>query len=245
MALIDTQIELPEVVYHGTQYSAIDGIIRKPINPDFWKPDKDFGAGFYTTIDLHQATLWAKKPFMMLAEFANQENRNVRWVPKIPLGRTPVVLVLEIHPDRYDDNIRLLDFRGEGRAWVNFILRHRLHGKPGQCRCELHPQIVCGPMADNDTGTIISTFKQNQRSPDRDSDVEWFREQITMSKDGRRLNGLQLGDQIAFFDERLNGILKVRGYYVYEHKQQPLQVTIDNFEKEWVYYDADHSPQTE
>ena len=73
-------------------------------------------------------------------------------------------------------------------------------------------------MADNNTGPIVVEFRITGRSKNNTEDVQWFADQITQDKNGRRLFGLELGDQITFFDERLNKMMSFEGYYKFKRR---------------------------
>ncbi|MFC5471974.1 hypothetical protein ACFPPD_25165 [Cohnella suwonensis] len=101
----------------------------------------------------------------------------------------PAIAVMACKPNDYlGENIGLLDFRGESRAWASFILQHRYRGEPGVCSCgDDHPQIVCGPMADNNTGDIIDEFRKSNRKLYSKSDFDWFWENAAVGRSSRFL----------------------------------------------------------
>ncbi|MFC5407567.1 DUF3990 domain-containing protein [Cohnella soli] len=202
MAQFDVSLVLPDTLYHGSTMGAIQGLRIKPINKEFWKDAKDFGAGFYTTIDLFQATTWARKPVVAM-ERLNKGTDPSAMVRSLPKDQIPVVAVYDCNSNLYTDNIILHDYRGESRAWAQFILSHRHSSTVDNCLCLnefgwIHPHIACGLMADNDTGQIIEDFRSQGRDIHNRDDLEWFWTQIIRTREGRRLNGLELGDQIAF-----------------------------------------------
>lgn len=240
MALFDVNFEMPEVLYHGTVIGALKGLRNKPINEEFWKNDRDFGAGFYTTIDMFQAARWARKNFITAIE--SLELAGIHEA-SFDLEQLPAIAVFSCKPANYDDNIRVLDFRGESRAWAQFILLHRYGSSAHKCLCGLHPQIVCGSMADNDTGEIIKQFHAESRSLIDNADLDWFWSQIIRTKTGERLKGLELGDQIAFFDERFNSILQLKGYYKFDPSNVMRDLSLKNYREEWTYYAEDGAPE--
>jgi hypothetical protein len=51
----------PLTVYHGTDNRSAFGIFNYGINPNYFVPQADFGAGFYVTTSLHQAKNFANE----------------------------------------------------------------------------------------------------------------------------------------------------------------------------------------
>jgi len=242
MAIFQVELSLPKILYHGTSFPAIKGIREKPINSAFWKKDKDFGAGFYTTIDLFQSTRWARKPIDTAVKaylLELEEKGFAEYELDFKQEQLPAVAVLECNSAAYTDIVNVVDFRGECREWAHFILRHRDSSDVHSCSCERHADIVCGIMADNDTGEIIKEFKNSNRQLDNEEDLNWFWKRIVQTKHGKVLNGLELGDQIAFFDERLNSMLQLKGYYLYRPEAYLDEVTPTNYRQEWQLYDAE------
>ncbi|WDH82423.1 DUF3990 domain-containing protein [Paenibacillus urinalis] len=238
MANYITSLRLPDVVYHGTTMGAIPSLKRQLINFQFLRKsrDRDFGTGFYTTLDLNQAMKW----------HFNKLSKKIKRGEEINTDEIPAVVKIRLHPNRYNDDISVLDFRGEGMDWIKFLLSHRLESSLDHCTCledfgHPHPQIVCGSMADNDTGPVLLEFKMSGRSKNIPEDVLWFADQITRDENGKRLFGLELGDQIVFFDERLNKMLTVEGYYKFNVE---LFSGILNRE-EWTFYDPDDKPASD
>lgn len=235
MANFITTFRLPDVVYHGTTMGAIPSLKQRLLNFEFLKNsrNKDFGTGFYTTLDLNQAMEWPYK----------KVRRKIMRGEKIEIDEIPAVVKIRLHPERYDDDITVLDFRGEGMDWIKFILSHRLESSLHHCECledfgHPHPQIVCGSMADNDTGPIVLEFMLTGRSKNNTEDVQWFANMITRDEEGQRLYGLELGDQIAFFDERLNAMMSFEGYYKFDVERYSGSLN----RKEWTFYGSDDQP---
>nr|WP_273386999.1 DUF3990 domain-containing protein [Cohnella zeiphila] len=226
---------MPNQVFHGTQMKAIPGIRQKPINKAYCRANKDFGSGFYTTIDLYQATRWARKSIDDVIAFNRKMGQPL--ISNISEGELPAVAVLNCEPDGNNLDIPVHDFRAESKEWADFILKHRFDSSNVSCNCSLHPDIVCGVMADNNTGDIIAKFRKENRQIDNPADLKWFWERITLSQEGRRLIGLELGDQIAFLNEDLNEMLTVKGYYKYNLSKRIDVVTPQNYTEEWDYYE--------
>lgn len=49
----------PQRLYHGTTDHLVSAFQRKLLNSRYWRPSRDFGEGFYTTISVAQARKWA------------------------------------------------------------------------------------------------------------------------------------------------------------------------------------------
>jgi hypothetical protein len=162
-------VDVPPILYHGTTKSFTDALERDPgclINPDFWKPNRDFGEGFYTTTDLPQAKAWA----IDNTDFDFLDAR---------------VLVIRCNPDKIptpknDDQVVHRVYIGATYDWSKYILEHRINEEKGMDPCyprpELHGWIVTGPMADSITGTIVKELRmeyliakraQNQKNRSR------------------------------------------------------------------------------
>lgn len=183
-------ISTPQRLYHGTTDQLVPAFQTKLLNHHFWRAGRDFGEGFYTTISVSQARIWAHK------------------TAKSAIGITsPCVLELELIsiPSDYYPKI----FIGESLDWAQFILVHRLISDKGMDPCNKHPDIIIGPMADSDTGKIIQDAVQLKK------DAKWFYDQITRSVKGKRLDSLRLGNQVVFSTEAWESALKLVGYYVY------------------------------
>lgn len=90
MIQLKTKFILPDVLYHGTTMAAIlnpDGFKQKLINEQFMKTprseNRDFGTGFYTTVDFRQASQWARKGLVSAWRSGARE---------YPEGELPVIL---------------------------------------------------------------------------------------------------------------------------------------------------------
>ncbi|MNE53519.1 hypothetical protein D3C80_1482520 [compost metagenome] len=179
---------------------------QKLLNSPYWRPGKDFGEGFYTTISIEQARKWSHKAAKACWD-----------------GGRPCVLVVELAsvPEQVDP----LLFLSDSPAWASFIYAHRKASVKGIDPCEAHPDLIIGPMADNDTGKIVHKAVQLNK------DEQWFYEQITMSRKGRRLDSLRLGNQVVFCSERWEAHLKLVGYYIYTGSR-------------WMYHESELAGQT-
>lgn len=218
---------LPDYVFHGTIAQYLPSLCDKIINLQYAGKNKDFGSGFYTTIDFYQASKWAKK-------LSSDLELDEEFVGDI----TPCVIVIRVDHEVFSNRkIDVLDFRGQSSQWSNFILEHRINSSQDFDPCNIHPQIVCGSMADNNTGDVIETFRKNNMSNELWEHRIWFEEKITFkSTDNIFVSGLELGDQIAFFDESLNEMIKIIGYCYFDIKNKVSNVSRENFWKEWDYY---------
>lgn len=196
----DVAVTFPQWLYHGTTADCLPGFMAELINPQFWKPGKDFGPGFYTTIDLPQAKEWALK--------WGSENMEDPCVLEI-------VLNLESIPESKSHDI----FLGPSREWAKFILDHRTMKEEDPCTglyAREHAQIVTGPMADGNTGRIVDVFTKTG-----DKDVDWFYEQIMIDKNKNSMSGLALGNQISFHDvQSARQMLRLHGAWILNSEEE-------------------------
>ncbi|CAM4240401.1 hypothetical protein FHS16_001284 [Paenibacillus endophyticus] len=183
-------ITTPQLLYHGTTSDTVQSFGQKLLNSPYWKPGKDFGEGFYTTISIAQARKWSHK--------AAKESWN---------GSKPCVLVVELAS--VPEKVEPLLFLSDSPAWASFIYAHRRANVKGEDPCTIHPDIIIGPMADNDTGKIVHKAVQLYK------DEQWFYEQITVSRKGRKMDSLRLGNQVVFCSERWESHVKLVGYHIY------------------------------
>jgi hypothetical protein len=183
-------ITTPQLLYHGTTSGTVQSFRKRLLDARYWKPGRDFGEGFYTTISVAQARQWAHK------------TAKESWD-----GGKPCVLVLEL-TSVPPDMIPLL-FLSDSPVWGAFVYKHRITAVKGADPCERHPDIIIGPMADNDTGKIVHQAVQ------LNEDEQWFYDQIVRSRKGRRLDSLRLGNQVVFCSERWEPHIRLIGYHVY------------------------------
>lgn len=211
------QLQFPRYVYHATITRFIAPLKDRLLNRAHWRTtDRDFGPAFYTTISFNQAADWARKA----------EEKQI--------GGIGCVLKIQCFPERYEGFSNVLAFLGDTNPlWTRFIVDHRYecdergHDPCGQGH---HPAIVVGQMADNKMDVVKDEYEQKKEQIlDKYS---YFYEQITKDKHGRRLDALQLGNQIAFCDEGLNEFLSLISYFTYDEDRE-----------EWVEYDASHTGQ--
>lgn len=180
----------PQMLYHGTTDATVESFERQLLSQAHWRPGRDFGEGFYTTISIAQARKWAHK--------AAKESWD---------GRKPCVLAIEL--SSIPAEVEPLIFLSNSQAWGSFIFEHRKIKTKGSDPCDRHPDFIVGPMADNDTGKIVHIAVQ------LDKDDRWFYEQITKTRKGRTLDSLLLGNQVVFGSERWEQHLKLIGCYIY------------------------------
>lgn len=184
------EIITPQRLYHGTLDIYWPSFRQRLLDASYWKPGRDFGEGFYTTISPAQARKWAVKA-------AQRAVGDVK----------PCVLEVELLavPPAYEPLI----FLGESLQWASFILEHRKVDRKGDPDpCKVHPDIIVGPMADGDTGKILAECVQWNK------DVRWFYDRITRSARGRRLDSLRLGNQVVFSSEKWESSLRLTGCYI-------------------------------
>jgi hypothetical protein len=182
----------PQLLYHGTTDEYVPGFRNKLLDSTYWRPGRDFGKGFYTTISLGQARKWARK-----AEESSLTNAHACVLAveliSIPTGVEPLV------------------FLSESLSWAKYIYDHRkVTSKAMDDPCLKHAEIIIGPMADSDTGKIIKEAVLLEK------DVPWFYQQIIRKTSGaKRLDSLRLGNQVAFSSERWASSLRLVGYYIF------------------------------
>ena len=179
----------PQILYHGTTDDLLPHFRQKLLNARYWRPGRDFGEGFYTTISSDQARKWAVKSAMDRFERVN-----------------PCVLEIELHSLPAD--FTPLVFLSDSLAWAKFILDHRMTTRKGEDPCLRHPDLIVGPMADSDTGKIVKDCVNLNK------DIHWFYDQIVRSPRGRRLDSLRLGNQVVFANEQWERHVRLVGYHV-------------------------------
>jgi hypothetical protein len=182
----------PQLLYHGTTDEYLDGFRNKLLDSTYWRPGRDFGAGFYTTISLEQARKWARR-----AEASSLLRANA------------CVLVVELIS--IPAAVEPLIFLSESLSWAKYIFDHRkVTTKVMPDPCRKHSEIIIGPMADSDTGKIIKEAVLLNK------DIAWFYKQIVHTSNGaRRIDSLRLGNQVVFSSERWVSSLRLVGYYTF------------------------------
>ncbi|GGG18545.1 DUF3990 domain-containing protein [Paenibacillus abyssi] len=184
-------ITTPQRLYHGTTDNLVPSFRKKLLDSQYWRPGRDFGEGFYTTISAAQARKWAHK------------------AARSDITGSVSACVLEIEmvsmPPRVDPRV----FLSDSLAWASFIMDHRKVTIKGKDPCKKHPDVIIGPMADSDTGKIV------QEAVQLNKDEEWFYQQITRSLSGRRMDSLKLGNQVVFSSEKWESYLRLVGYNIY------------------------------
>jgi hypothetical protein len=182
----------PQLLYHGTTDEYLDSFRNKLLDSTYWRPGRDFGAGFYTTISLEQARKWARKAEASSLSCGNACVLVVELV-SIPAAVEPLV------------------FLSESMLWAKYIFDHRkVTTRMMPDPCVKHSEIIIGPMADSDTGKIIKEAVLLNK------DVAWFYKQIIRTPNGaKRLDSLRLGNQVVFSSERWASSLRLVGYYTF------------------------------
>ncbi|MCR8644993.1 DUF3990 domain-containing protein [Paenibacillus sp. N1-5-1-14] len=207
---IGGQLLLPKYVFHGTTSSVLPAMSGRLLNSKYWrKTDRDFGAAFYTTISFRQAADWAIRQEMY------------------QIGAVGCVVKIHIHPELLPNELKGLVFAGEtNEEWIRFIVDHRYDcDEEGYDPCgEAHPSLIIGPMADNKIDVVRAEFAKQQSN--LNNKYNWFYQWMTREyTDHRRLDAMELGNQIAFCNEALNDALTLESYFQYDGKR-----------KEWIEY---------
>jgi hypothetical protein len=188
------QIMYPQTLYHGTIDLNLDSFRTRLLDRTYWKPKRDFGAGFYTTTSIIQAKKWARDT-----------------AKKYTGPETPRPCVLEIEFNAERTAFEPLVYISETVYWAKFVLDHRTKTERDYDPCPVHPDLVIGPVADNDTGKIVeAAIKLNKTD-----DPNWFFNQIVRSRHGRRRDTTGLGNQVVFSKEGLERMLRLTGYYTF------------------------------
>lgn len=192
---LSIDVVFPSSVYHGTLDIYLESFKERLLNKKYWKEGRDFGPGLYTTISIDQAKAWAK---------SMQDKWN---------EGQPCVLEISVESERlsFQPNYRI--FTGVSLEWAKYIYRHRKVPPNGIDPCSSHAHIAIGPMADANTGNIV------QDGVRLNKDSQWFLDKITRNHSNRRLDSLQLGNQIVFCDETLAPMLNLTGSYVYQGRR--------------------------
>ncbi|OCT13687.1 hypothetical protein A8709_19060 [Paenibacillus pectinilyticus] len=182
----------PQRLYHGTTDNLVSLFQDKLLVSKYWRPGRDFGEGFYTTISAAQARIWARKA-----------------AARSLLGNEhPCVLEIELLT--IPNQMEPLIFLSDSLAWAEFVMSHRRVMIKGEADpCHKHPEIIIGPMADGDTGRIIEEAVQLKL------DVHWFYDQILRTTRGRKLDALRLGNQVVFSSEKWETSLRLVGYNIF------------------------------
>ncbi|CAN7762802.1 DUF3990 domain-containing protein [Paenibacillus sp. LjRoot153] len=206
------QLVLPRYVFHATLKEYAPALKKKVLDKSWWrKTDRDFGAAVHTTISFDQEKDWAIKA---------EEKR---------IGSIGCIIKIRSYPEMYKGFINCLVFLGEtDPQWTRFIVDHRYDcdetGKD-PCGGNNHPAIVIGQMADNKMDLVRDDYLMNAKTIANKYD--WFYERITRDKQDRKLDALQLGNQIAFCDEGMSEMLQMESFFIY-----------DETRKEWIEHGA-------
>ncbi len=192
---LSIDVVFPSSVYHGTLDIYLDSFKERLLNKNYWKTGRDFGQGLYTTISIDQAKAWAR---------SMQDKWN---------EGQPCVLEIAVQAERLTFQPHFRIFTGISSEWAKYIYQHRKvipgEGDP----CSSHAHIAIGPMADANTGNIV------QDAVRLNKDSQWFLDKITRNHSNRRLDSLQLGNQIVFCDEALTPMLNLTGAYLYQGRR--------------------------
>lgn len=136
-------------LFHGTTYDINE------IDVMMGKGYKDFGKGFYATpVKSHAENIARRNKRILEAREAKIRQRNPKYKSKI------------YHAYRYNlefddscinnpDNLNIKVFREADREWVLFILKNR-----DSDRAAHNYDIVIGPTADENTVTIINSYRE-------------------------------------------------------------------------------------
>lgn len=136
-------------LFHGTTYDLIE------IDLTMGKGYKDFGKGFYaTSVKKHAESIARRNKRILEAREAKLRQRN-------PEYRTKTFQAYRYNLE-FDDscvdnpgNLKIKVFKEANREWVRFILMNR------GADSTIHDyDIVIGPTADENTVTVINSYKE-------------------------------------------------------------------------------------
>ncbi|MED4172357.1 DUF3990 domain-containing protein [Halalkalibacterium halodurans] len=122
-------IQLPEYLYHGTTINKLHKMKERLGNREYWKKGKDFGPGFYTTVNLGQAKRFAKMKC---------RPNDYPCVAKMK--------ILDIDITKITSKV----FIGASRDWSDFIFKYRIEKKSNSSYA-----LIAGPLADNDMRDVV------------------------------------------------------------------------------------------
>ncbi|MDR1680156.1 MAG: DUF3990 domain-containing protein [Prevotellaceae bacterium] len=115
-------------LYHGTN-------IRFD-TPKIIQPNRalDFGAGFYTTTDIEQASVWAKV-------VVRRSEKGI-----------PLLHVYEFDDD-FQEKLNVKHFDTANREWLDFVCNHRLNMYSGD-----NYDLIIGAVANDNTMPVIQSY---------------------------------------------------------------------------------------
>ncbi len=136
-------------LFHGTTYDI------KEIDITQGKGYKDFGKGFYATaVKNHAESIAKRNKYRLEAREASIKQRN-------PGFKTKVYQAYRYNLEFDDDCLnnpgvlKIKVFKTADKEWIRFILKNR------DCEVSNHEyDIVIGPTADENTVTIINSYKE-------------------------------------------------------------------------------------
>jgi len=136
-------------LFHGTTYDINE------IDVTMGKGYKDFGKGFYaTTIKSHAESIARRNKRILKTREAKIKQRNPKYKTKI--------FQAYIYNLEFDDscianpeNLKIKIFTEANREWVRFILKNRDSDSTNH-----DYDIVIGPTADENTVTVINSYKE-------------------------------------------------------------------------------------
>ncbi|MDR2999921.1 MAG: DUF3990 domain-containing protein [Fibromonadaceae bacterium] len=122
------------ILFHGTIYEFSE------IDTTFGKPYKDFGKGFYTSVNKKHSENLAKR------------NREIALMRNPKAKINPWLYVYELNMELLK-KLNVKEFPKADREWMRFVVQNRSNKK------QKHKyDIVIGPTANDDTRTSIQAF---------------------------------------------------------------------------------------
>ncbi len=147
-------------LFHGTVYDIDE------IDVTRGKGYKDFGKGFYATpVKSHAENIARRNKRILEIREAKIQQRNLKYKAKIYRAYR---YNLEFDDSCIDDpkDLKVKVFKEADREWVQFILKNRASDS------SVHDyDIVIGPTADENTVTIINSYKEELAVADQADEV--------------------------------------------------------------------------
>ena len=152
-------------VFHGTNI--------RFTSPKIIQPNRalDFGAGFYTTTDISQASAWAKV-------VVRRSGDGIPFLNVYEFDENPVT------------QLAVKRFEAPDREWLDFVCEHRLNTYSGNTY-----DLIIGPVANDATMPVLQTYIEAIKTTN-DNDRDFYAQFAI-----RQLRAEKLKDQYVFKTE--------------------------------------------
>ena len=147
-------------LFHGTTYDISE------IDPSKGKGYKDFGKGFYaTSVKSHAESIARRNKRILEAREAKIRQRNPKYKAKT-FQAYRYNLEFDDSCINNPENLKIKIFEKADREWLRFILKNR------DSDSIIHDyDIVIGPTADENTVTVINSYKEELIESNYSNDV--------------------------------------------------------------------------